>query len=124
MAKVEVRACFKSRLVQSEIPIYFIHPVIRPHVHDTTSYFSVRPQTVEVKRSTDTSSECRKKKYPYQKNLRHVSALFRTSRWKHKCFWSEFYLYGLKPVYKFGFEGAFVEEMRLCRGNASFTHAG
>ena len=34
----------------------------------TSSSFSARPQTVEVKRSTDTSSECRKKKYPYQKN--------------------------------------------------------
>jgi hypothetical protein len=32
-----------------------------------SSSFSVRPQTVEVKRSTDTSSECRKKNIPHQK---------------------------------------------------------
>ena len=34
----------------------------------TSSYFSARPQTAEVKRSTDTSSECRKKNIPTKKN--------------------------------------------------------
>jgi hypothetical protein len=72
---------------------------------------------VEVKRSTDTSSECRKKKYPSTKNPRHVSALFRSNSWKHKCFWPDFYLNGLKPVYQLGFDRRFgyqVQPLRLC----------
>jgi len=100
-------ACFKSRLVQSEIPIYFLHPVIRPHVHDTSSSFSVGPQTVEVKRSTDVSSECRKKNIPTKIKKRHVFALFRSNRWKYKCCWPDFYLNGLKPVYQIGFDRRF-----------------
>jgi hypothetical protein len=36
--------------------------------HDSSSSFSVGPQTVEVKRSTDTSPESNKKNIPTQKN--------------------------------------------------------
>jgi subtilisin family serine protease len=44
----------------------------------------------------------RKKNIPTKKNLRHVSALFRTNSWKHKCYWPDFYLNGLRPVYPVG----------------------
>jgi hypothetical protein len=46
--------------------------MIRPSrirvAHDSSSSFSVRPQTIEVKRSTDTSPECHKKNTRTKKN--------------------------------------------------------
>src|SRR6266511_1256893 len=84
------------------MPIYFIHPVNRPHVHDTSSSFSVRPQTVEVKRSTDTSSECRKKNIPQQKicdmfllffgliggSTHAVDRIFISTAWNKFIYWA------------------------------------
>jgi hypothetical protein len=70
-----------------------------------------------VKGSTDTSSECRKKNIPTQIKKRHVSALFRSSRWKQKCFWPDFNLDGLKLVYQLGFDRRFGLarcDLRIC----------
>ena len=96
-------------------------PVMAETSPSSISSFSARPQTVEVKRSAETSSKCRKKKFLLKK-LRHVSSLFRSNRWKHKRFWLDFYLNGLKPLYPLGFDRRFgyraqpLREMVFCKG--------
>jgi CRP-like cAMP-binding protein len=40
-------------------------------------------------------------------------ALFRTNSWKHKCYWPDFYLNGLKPVYQV-VTRSFITEQEVC----------